>query len=251
MKIPLTLITYMSSIFLINNVLAQDSLTTLEAKDTKGDTKIFNITSLEDRQEKVKIIPDYVDRVLKICCSKDTININDFWGVPPESRLLNKKFIVIKYEVRGGSNLGLGNTLILCLNHHKLCEAIHVLRYTNWDSEDLKTNYHIKLRLDGGNINNYKLTVYVHDDVNSKKEPETNYIYDNETILSFDKRLNVFYNIKETMGGDYLVSNKENTTQQKINGNFPVVILGRQVYYSINNKWYEMENSRKLIGMYN
>ncbi|MDB5149221.1 MAG: hypothetical protein JWQ57_3241 [Mucilaginibacter sp.] len=168
-------------------------------------------------------------------CLKDIITINDFWGVPPEIRLLNKSFIEIKYAVRGGSNLGLGNTLILCVNNERLYEAMHVLGYVNSEAGDEKAHYNIKLNLTGNSVSNYRLNAHVHDDVNSKRYPETNYDYNNENVLAFDTRKNAFYSVRENLY-DYFITAK-NKTKHKVAGTFPMIILGKETYYFINGRW--------------
>lgn len=179
-------------------------------------------------------------------CLKDTISIADFWGVPPEIQLLNKRFIEIRYEVRGGSNLGLGNTLILCVKGSKLLEAMHVLRYTNWETGGEKKDYHIKLNLNSDKKSKYSLTVSIHDYSYSKRNPETNYTYNNKTTLSFDTKNSVFYNIKENIYNHVTTTKAAKPIKQKVNGNFPVVILGKETYYFINNRWYQAGDNNEL-----
>jgi len=235
----LALITCLIITGFISSAIAQNDARTAEAQSTKRDTRTFNLVSLDDKATKVKITPDYVNRVLRMTCLKDTISIRDFWDVPPKIEMLNKMFIKINYEVRGGSNLGLGNTLILCVKGNKLFEAMHVLRYTNWNSGDEKMDYRIRLSLNGSNRNNYHLTVSVDDYVYSKRNPETNYTYNNKTILSLDQRNNVFYSIKENVYNQVAVTRGGKSTKQKVSGNFPVIILGKETYYYINNRWYQ------------
>lgn len=161
----------------------------------------------------------------------DAINILNYWGVPPEIHVLNKNFIEISYAVRGGSNLGLGNTLILCVRGGKLYEAMHVLRYVKGETGNLKNDYHIKLALSGNSKNNYKLRVSIHDDVYSKPNPEINYVYNNQTVLNFDTKQNAFYSIKQNIY-DHLIKS-ETGKKQKVDGNFPVIFLGKETYYFI------------------
>jgi hypothetical protein len=220
----------------LSHVLAQDVMEIDKAKDTKKDTKTYHVKSLDDKNATVKVVPDYVNRVLRITYLKDVININDFWGIPPAIRLLNKKFIEIKYEVRGESNVGLGNTLILCVKGPHLYQAMYALRYANGETGDEQEEYRIRLDISGNNVNNYKLNVHIHDYLNSKHGPETNYVYDNNTVLAFDTRQNVFYSVKDRLY-DHFITTK-NKTKQKVAGTFPVIILGKETYYFINGRWY-------------
>lgn len=215
---------------------AQAWLKTAEAKATKRDTKTYHLVSVDGKNQTVKIIPDYESHVLKITSLKETISIQDFWGVPPETRLLNKSFIEIKYAVRGGSNVGLGNLLIICLSGAHLYEAVYACWYSNGETGDEQEEYHIKLNISGNNANNYKLNVHVHDYVSSKHDPETNYVYDDSTVLAFDKKLNVFYSIKHGLYDHFITA--KNKIKQKVTGIFPMIILGKETYYFINGRWY-------------
>jgi len=231
-------------LFSFSRVLAQNK-STAEEDDAKRDTKIINILSIDGKSRQVKIIPDYANHVLKMICLKDIITIDDFWGVPPEITLLNKSFVEIKYAIRGGSNLGLGNTLILCVNNSHLFEAMHVLKYVNSESGDEKQRYNINLIVTGSSAGNYKLNVHVRDDLNSKRYPEINYIYNNESVLAFDAKQNVFYSVKENLYNHFITT--KNKTKQKVAGNFPMIILGKETYYFINGRWYNAEPGAQLF----
>jgi hypothetical protein len=246
MNKPVTLITSLIAILFMNSAAAQDNLAIAEAKATKKDTRIFNIISLDGKNKMVKITPEYAKRELRITCLKDTISIGDFWVATPEIHVFGKKFIEIRYEVKGGTNLAMGNTLVLCVNSNSLYQAMHVLRYANWDSGDLKKDYHIKPILSGDNQNNYKLHVSIHDDVNSKREPEKNYTYNNQTILSFDKRQHVFYSVKQDVYDCFIRTGPGKKAQQKVSGNFPMIILGKKNYYFINNRWYQSGDNNEM-----
>jgi hypothetical protein len=240
-KFPATLIATLVFTISFNHVSARKS----EADYTKRDTKIINIVSIDGKNQIVTMIPDYENHALKVTCLKDNITIPDFWGVPPETRLLNKNFIEIKYAIRGGSNLGLGNTLILCVNNGHLYEAMHVLEYVNSETGDEKQHYIIKLNLTGSSPANYRLNAHVHDDLNSIRDPETNYVYNNESLLAFDTRQNVFYSVRENLYDHFITA--KNKTKQKVAGTFPMILLGKETYYFINGRWYTSELNKEIF----
>ena len=99
--------------------------------------------------------------------------------------------------------------------------------------------YFIKLNLNGSTKSNYYLAVRVKDYVYSKQNPETNYIYKNNSILNFDQTNNVFYSIKEGVYNQVAATKEPKSVKRKVNGNFPVIILGKETYYYINNRWYQ------------
>jgi hypothetical protein len=227
---------------------AQDFLKMAEEKDSKRDSKSCNILSIDGKSQKVKIMPDYVHRVLKISCLRDTININDYWGVPPEINILNKNFIAIKYAIRGGSNVGLDNILIVCVNHNKLYRAMFALNDINSETGDEKEIYNITFVLTGTSKKSFHLNVNIHDEVNSQSRPETNYNYHEQTVLHFDDKRNVFYSIKKDIYGSFTVG--EGKRSIAIRGNFPVIMLGRETYYFLDNEWFQMGIPQHIYKFY-
>lgn len=244
---PLTLTAFIAFMLFYNISFAQDILAIGEAKATKRDTKTINIISLDGKNRKVQIMPDYSKHVFNISCLKDTISINDFWGVPVEIHVLDNRFVQIIYEVRGGSNLALGNILIVCVNGNKLYEALHILRYATWDSGDL-TKYKVKIMFGRSFKKTYQLNVTVHDYVNSQTDPGENYVYNDNNTLRFDKKTNVFYNLRSRVY-DTLKVYEPNTGQfvkQLIQGNFPTILLGKESYYYIKDGWYEVQRDHNI-----
>ena len=45
-----------------------------------------------------------------VVCLKDTLFLPDYWA-PGEVKVLGGQFLQVSYRVRGGSNVGAGNTL--------------------------------------------------------------------------------------------------------------------------------------------
>ncbi len=219
---------------------AQDELLENRIVQTKKDAKTFNIQSLEGKALKVKVLPDYVHNILCIIYSTDTLKVFDYWGVPPQTSYLSKEFLKINYEVRGGSNLGLGNSLIICVSNNKLYEALHVLRYADWESELVKT-YNVKFAFVTAK-KEYMLTTSIRDKSSSTENPETNYGYQSTGKLHFDKKLKVFYSIKKNLYDTLKVSYPNITYRREIQGNFPEVILGDNKYVFIGGQWFELNN---------
>jgi len=227
-----------------NKSFAQDKLSEALIGDSKYDTRAYQIQSLDGKNQTVHIMPIYEKHVLKISCLNDTLIDDDFWDVPPITEVLNKNFIEIRYEVRGGSGLGLGNILLLCVNGNKLFEAMHVLRYLSSEGGGEKTNYNLKLTLNGNNKRNFKLIVDIHDRDWSRYSPEINYDYRNRSILSFDVHQNIFFSLKEGNYNSAIIDDKK--PKQQVKGVFPVIILGKENYYFIGGNWYNLENGNEF-----
>jgi len=221
---------------------AQDELLDNRIVQTKKDTKTYAIQSLEGRTVKVKVFPDYVHNILCVIYLKDTIKVFDYWDVTPKTSYLSKQFLKINYEVRGGSNLGLGNSMIICVGDNKLNEALHVLQYTDWESGELVKKYDVKFAL-VTRKKNYMINASVRDKSISTNSPETNYHYTNSSQLHFDKKLKVFYSIKQNLYDTLKVSYHDTTYKRKIEGNFPEVLLEDNKYIFIGGQWFELNNS--------
>ncbi|MBB3056809.1 hypothetical protein [Mucilaginibacter gotjawali] len=229
---------------------AQDFVKTKEDNDSKKDAKKFTLRSMDGKVQQVHLVPDYFRHILRISCLKDTITDYDFWGVPVETRILNKQFLEIKYAVRGGSGIGAQDIMLLCVSNNKLCESLHAQRLLTGESGDGQENYNIKIvALEGVNNKTYKLIVDVHDARNSKRDPAADYNYNNQTTLSFDTNRNVFYSIKQDLYNSFInMYNPKNhkTFKKPIGGNFPASILGKETYYFIKGGWYQFADNKDL-----
>lgn len=227
--------------FIYKSVLfAQDELKENRIVQTKKDTRSFYLQSLQGSTVRVKVLPDYVHNILCVIHLKDTVKVFDYWGVFPEVSYLSKQFLKIDYEVRGGSNFGLGNSLLICVSNNKLYEALHVLRYTAWESELVKS-YKVKFAL-VAHKKDYILTASIRDKSQSPLNPETNYDYTNRSKLHFDKNLKIFYSIKENLYDTLKVCYYDTSYKRNIQGNFPEVILEDNKYIFIGGQWFELNN---------
>jgi hypothetical protein len=223
-----------------SSLLAQDELLANKIIQAKKDIKTYTIQSLEGKSVEVKVIPDYAHHILRIMYLTEKVTIADYWGVPPETSYLGKQFLKINYEVRGGSNFGLGNSLIICVSNNKLCEVLHVLRYTDWESELVKT-YNVKFVLTN-HEKNYQLIASIRDKSISAVNPQTNYDYTNISKLNFERTLKVFYSIKQNLYNNFKVVYPNITYKREIRGNFPEVILEDNKYIFIGGQWFELDN---------
>jgi hypothetical protein len=244
---PITLILSIAFILFRNISIAQDELTEMLARDSKRDTKAYFIKSLEGQKRKIVIMPDYVNHNLAINCLKDTVWIEPFWGVPPEVHILGSNFIRVDYAVRGGSNLGLGNTMILCVSHNKLCVALHILRYSKWEDGRAYMYYGVKMSLSADNKYGYRLKTSIKDTVSEKETPSDNYSYKDISVLNFDSGRKIFYSVKKPVSG-FILFNAQGDSKHKefVRGYFPIILLGSETYYFIKDKWYQTKDNFEL-----
>jgi hypothetical protein len=234
-------------IVVFKSAFAQDPVKMAEDSDSRKDTQICTIKALDGSDQKVHVMPNYFNHLLKISCLKDTITIHDYWGVPAEVTFLNKNFIKISYAVRGGSDISLSNLMVLCVNGGRLYEAMHVLELVSSESGGEQDLYKITIALSGDNKKTYKLHAGIHDSVKSRATPAINYNYNNQTVLSFDESLNVFYSVKEDIYDSFTIYPKTGKNhKEKLRGNYPVIILGKEVYYYVKGGWYNLGNDNEL-----
>ncbi len=217
--------------------------------------KEYTLESLDGTPQKVYLLHEIGADSYIIKCSNDSIRIDDTYGISGEPVILNKNFLRIVYNPRLGSNQSCERVLFLCISNKKLYIAMHVtLNYYyeltevyNKKADSLKlfnekSVYELKLKLTGGNKNDYKLTANIHDMNSSKHDPSTNYNYDDKTVLNFDAHENIFYNDfieLNTMFNVYDPDPAIGEHKQRITGNFPIIKLGKMEYYYINDRWYE------------
>src|ERR1700748_65998 len=116
---------------IVYSVAAQDKLKHADDKASKRDSKIIFIHSLEGKQCVIHILPHYPLGVLNINYHKDTIAITDYWGAYTNIRVLDNAFLEIDYAIRGGSNVGVGNTLVFCVSRNHLRKCMYVMKYLN------------------------------------------------------------------------------------------------------------------------
>ena len=222
----------------------KDDLTIALDKDSKKDTKTFNIKALNGGYQKLKIAPDYSGHSLTISIPGDKMEIIPYWGCSPEISILNNNFIAIKYCVRGGSGFGLGDILIVCVDNKKIRKAFFALNYTNSEGVEFTGDYKINIIFKENSKKNFQLIATVNNKVSSTASPERSYNYHERTVLHFDEKLKVFYSIKKQLYGSFTVG--DNKKPFTLDGYFPVVMLGTEQYYFINSDWYKIEDGRHL-----
>ena len=233
-----------------NSVVAQDILKTAEDKDSKRDTKVYSIISIDGKNEDIHIMPDYAKDKLRISCNTDTLKINDFWGVPVEAHVLNKSFIQVIIKIRAGSNEGLENMMIFCVDKNRFCEAMSINSASNFDYGNYygRGAYNVKVFLKGSSKKDYRLEAHINDHAHSKLEHSYNYNYNNLTTLNFDPDLDVFYSVKDFLPGSFTIYDAKTNKpyKQKINNFYPMMILGKMNYYFFKGEWYEVGKANEL-----
>lgn len=218
----------------------------------------YTIESFEGIPQKINVTCDGEN--LTITCFRDTIHITDFNDFPEGATLLNNNFLKVVYDARGGTGLHLTHTLLLCVNNQKLYQAIHITSVFNEEFIDYskkvdpanpvaeRSRYELFLNLTGSSKEDYKLTIHIHDERKSKEPHRTNYNKNSQTVLKFNKLLNIFYSKYERVSNRFTVFDPKTYDEGKqyVSGNFPVVRLGAYDYYIIKGEWYEKDDHNNL-----
>ena len=227
-----------------------------------ANAQVYNVHSLDGPAQKISVA-DSEKSTLIISCLQDTIYVHNLNNID-EAKLLNRNFLKVVYDARGGTGIHLQHTVILCLNNKRLIEALHLVSLFHEEFMDfskdadtigkvaVNSTYSVHLSLSGNNPAHYKLNAKIHDDRKSKISHGESYSRDDESHLSFDPVVNVFYTSQLELARNYTIAgpNVENETEQHIKGKFPVAKFGKMTYYFIKGCWYERGDSELVKYSY-
>lgn len=200
-------------------------------------------------QVQVRELSDSSRRALTLVCGKDTVFAYDYWA-PKQVKVVNKRFLQVTYAVRGGSNLGVGNTLLLCIDKGHLRQAMKACTFIE---SDLRNAFYIpgnpdeyelfraRTQLVGTTAKTYQLHLTVHDEARSAQDPSTNHNDTKHVWLSFDPTHGVFYSATKELPPLFSAYDPktERVISLKATEPVPVIALHNSTYYFINGEWYE------------
>jgi hypothetical protein len=207
----------------------------------------YPIESFEGNKTRINLNYKPFSKTLRVSCSGDTLFLNDYTGTIGVSNL-NKNFLEIIYNVYGGSGLELRKTLLLSVIKNKVNVSMLVTSYVGLASLDKKGLYKLKLSLTGDNTSNYKLNIDIHDELQSKSSPQTDYSHNKQVSLRFDAGLNIFYSGYKDVSDNFKVYDPrdQQTTSRQVKGKVPVIPLVKNDYYYIKEQWYESTGDNDL-----
>jgi hypothetical protein len=139
----------------------------------RASAQTYRLRSLEGVPVAVRVYREPIQfngpqhrRDLSIVCGKDTVFVYDAWD-NGTVKVLNQQFLQLTYAVRGGTNQGLGSTLVVCVAHGKLYQALKVPSYSQADlygPDYYHELYRVRLRLLGTTPRKYRLQLTVRDE---------------------------------------------------------------------------------------
>ncbi|WP_305033736.1 hypothetical protein [Hymenobacter convexus] len=179
---------------------------------------------------------------LWVVAGTDTVFVYDAWA-PGTVKVLNQQFLQFDYPVRGGTNVGLGSTLVLCVAKGKLCQALKLPTYHQTDlyNPDYHKLYQVRLRLVGTTPLAYQCYLTTHDEIRSEREPATNRNSTTQAVLKFDAQRHLFYNGLKRPPSPFAIIDyrTERVIKRKVTEPLPVIEWNNSLQYFIGGEWYE------------
>jgi hypothetical protein len=180
-------------------------------------------------------------RDLSILYGRDTVLVYDAWA-SGTAKVLNQQFLQLDYPVRGGSNVGLGSTLVLCVAKGRLCQVLKLPTYSQSDLYDPDEHelYQVRLRLAGTTPQTYQFHLTTHEKRRSERAPKTNHTSTTQAVLKFDTGRHLFYTgFKRVPALLRVVDDKtERVVMLKVTEPVPVVEWHNYRQYFIQGNWY-------------
>jgi len=151
----------------------------------------YTLESFDGKPAKVRVCSKPNCKTLRITTDKDTLYFDDWWATDTVF-VLNKHFLQVRYAVRGGSNLGLADYLLLSVKDHKLIESIFISSFAEWWASEHMT-YEVQPTLLGGGPGSYRLALDIRS-ADSTSAGIWKFSRHDRDTLSFDPGLQIFYN---------------------------------------------------------
>lgn len=192
---------------------------------------------------------------LAIICSLDTVFLYDCWALD-QVKAVGQRFLQVAYAVRAGSNEGLGNTVLFCVDKGKLQQALKARTFRSYDVRNLThvlgnpdeyELFEARLFLLGTNANNYQVKFIIHDESRSQSAPATNHTTAKQLITGFDPARQIFSSAQKKIAGPFYVTDPKTkqiiklSTKEKV----PFIALDNTPYCFIKGKWYEEASTGK------
>lgn len=234
---PFALKWHLLMLLLVSFFSRRASAQTYRLRSLEGDTvsvRVFRESILSDGPQH--------RRDLSIVCGTDTVFVYDAWD-NGTAKVLNQQFLQLTYAVRGGTNQGLGSTLVLCVAHGKLCQALKVPSYSQGDlygADYYHERYRVRLNLRGTTPPTYRFRLTAHDEQHSSFDRANDHRFTTQTVAAFDPDRHLFYTGFRQLPARFAVV--DDKTGQVVTLNVPkpvpVLELKDRVQYFIQGEWY-------------
>ncbi|MBS1532054.1 MAG: hypothetical protein JSU01_17265 [Bacteroidetes bacterium] len=213
-----------------------------------GDTLSYTLTtydlqSFDGKLYNVAVSQKPFTKRLNISCGNDSLVFIDVMGMD-SVHFLNKNFLEILYSPRGGSDLGLQNTVVICIEKGKLHVAMEIESAAQSAGPDEWSEYYSTAELKGNDETDYQFLIKTNDRYHSDKHPKKNHNLNAKFGVKYDSERKIFYNTYRDVNavvGDWEVPGFKTKTKTKLTymkGHYPAIVLGDEEYYYIKGCWY-------------
>jgi hypothetical protein len=125
----------------------------------------INVNSLSGENIRVKIEIDAVNDILSLSLNPNEVfNLNGCRDLAGKIKVLGNKFILINYQIRGGTGVKLQKSAIFCVDNQKIIQSLDVLSYESYNPPKFKNKHSITL---GVSEDNYSYSLLFKDLVQS------------------------------------------------------------------------------------
>jgi hypothetical protein len=209
----------------------------------------YSLETLEGINTSIKIQNRTTSIPFTISCSTDKLTLPNYWA-DGETKVLNRKFLKVRYYVRGGSGVGIGNTLLLCISHGKLRQALHIESYSSNLNHPSNLDYKgttqrildTQLTLDAAN-NVYAVT---YDTLVSgeNRDFQRRSLGSKRNTLRFNLHENVFFSYQKKVNTNLITFRGSRTNIGHFSGVAPAFQLNDTEYLFISSRWYAKSSNK-------
>jgi len=223
----------------------------------------YELISFDNKKIQIRIRLDYVNEKMIIGYEKkDSVCIKAFKDLKEDIKVIDNKFILIHFKTSGGTGVRNEKIILISANNDKLLIAFDIFslyksefKYTYnpsidslhlYDEKEIDSISISHIITEEG-INKFKVSEFCK--TISKYEKNKNLEVENIYELLFDSNNKIFYNIKDTLRGEYVIINTYNNEKKKVFNEeiFPAIKFKNNEYFFIESRWYEVGRDNYLI----
>ena len=219
-----------------------------------SNTEYFQITSLEGKNVKIFLEPDYVNNLLYIKLdSGDKMYISGFRGLINPIQI-HKNFLILPVQIIGGSGIARQYTVIICVSNDKIYKSLHVISLDEYTNHLGKVEYNYTISTVEIKQKNKTFLLSFEENIFDMGKQSNSY-----HTLHFDRKLKIFYSKMMPLDGLFTIDSDCGNVKKEVlfkkDNVFPVVEITDN-YYFINGLWHihvidGSVNNRHLTGFSN
>jgi hypothetical protein len=185
----------------------------------------------------------------------DSITIINVRGIT-KSETFSNIFLSLTFSRRAGSGIGVRLTKLLSIRAGKLFESLFLFTTHREESYLYNENYMVIFDLRGMSYKDFSLSIKESEYLDDKTEkPARHEEWEKTFTIPFDAEEMIFANGQTTLDGEFKfvifkihwekMENKQLLTNKRVKK----LILKKQAYIHIDNKWYAEKKDKTLLEM--